>query len=54
MKTYPYLFWGYNVIWLGIGGYLLYLSLRLGRLARSLERLERAERGPGDQESRGS
>lgn len=58
MKTYPYLFWGYNVIWLGIAGYLLFLVVRLRRMARRLDRVEselnRKASAAGDQESSGS
>ena len=45
MKSYEFLFWAYNVIWIVISGYLLTmvfrmrgLDERLGRLERELER----------------
>ena len=45
MKSYEFLFWAYNVIWIVISGYLLtmvfrmrHLDARLGRLERELER----------------
>ena len=57
MKSYAFLFWGYNVIWTILAGYLLYLLVRLGRVSRRLDGIERAlesaERS-GDQESSGS
>ena len=45
MKSYAFLFWAYNVIWVGLAGYLLFVIVRLARLDRRLARLER------DQES---
>ena len=53
MKSYAFLFWAYNVIWIVIAGYLLFLLLRLGRVARRLDGVER-ELASGDQESSGS
>ena len=53
MKSYAFLFWAYNVIWLALAGYLLLVILRLGRIARRLDGVERAlasEEG-ADQES---
>lgn len=41
MKSYEFLFWAYNVVWLGIAGFLLFLIVRLRRLSNRLERLER-------------
>ena len=49
MKSYAFLFWAYNVIWLVLAGYLLFLMLRLRRLDDRLARLEREiERGASD------
>ena len=42
MKSYAFLFWAYNAIWLGLAGYLLFLLMRLSRLERKLDGLERA------------
>ncbi len=42
MKSYAFLFWAYNAIWLVLSGYLLFLLLRLNRLERSLDTVERA------------
>ena len=42
MKSYACRFWAYNTIWLALAGYLLFLLLRLRRVERSLERVERA------------
>ena len=41
MKSYAFLLWAYNVVWIGIAGYLLCLGLRLRRIDRRLENLER-------------
>ncbi len=41
MKSYAFLFWAYNAIWLALAGYLLFLLLRLSRVERSLNALER-------------
>ena len=56
VKSYEFLFWAYNVIWLALAGYLLFVILRLGRVARRLDGVERAlgvDR-PDDQESSSS
>jgi len=54
LKTYAFLFWAYNVIWIGLAGYLLFLLARLGRVSRRLDALERAlARGQGSQGSTG-
>ena len=42
MKSYAFLFWAYNAIWLALAGYLLFLLQRLRRLERSLDGVERA------------
>jgi CcmD family protein len=41
MKSYSFLFWAYNVVWLGIAAYVVFLLLRLGKLSSRLDRLER-------------
>lgn len=41
MKSYAFLFWAYNVIWLVLAGYLLSVMLRVRRLSDRLARLER-------------
>jgi CcmD family protein len=41
VKTYAFLFWAYNVIWLGLALYLLRLTLQLRRADRRLDDLER-------------
>lgn len=41
MKSYDFLFWAYNVIWLVIAGYLLLMMVRMKRLDKRLGRLER-------------
>ena len=49
MKSYTFLFWAYNVVWLGLAGYLLMLFTRVRRVDRRLEGLERelAKRNKG-------
>ena len=42
MKSYAFLFWAYNAIWIALAGYLLFLLLRLRRLERTLDGVERA------------
>ncbi len=42
MKSYAFLFWAYNAIWLALAGYLLFLLLRLSRVERSLDGVQRA------------
>lgn len=34
--TYPDLFWGYSIIWLLIGAYVLSLGIRLSRIEKKL------------------
>ena len=41
MKNLEFLFWAYNIIWVGIAGYMLFVFLRTRRLDRRLEGLER-------------
>jgi CcmD family protein len=41
MKNYEFLFWAYNVIWIGIASYLLLLFLRIRRVDRRLDGVER-------------
>lgn len=40
MKSYSFLFWGYNVVWIGIAGYVAFLFIRLKRLHARVGRLE--------------
>ena len=56
MKSYAFLFWAYNVIWTGLAAYLLFLIMRLRRVDRRLDSVERElrERVGGDQRSSGS
>ena len=41
MKSYSFLFWAYNVIWLAIAGFVLLFFLRMRRVDRRLDGLER-------------
>ena len=56
LKSYAFLFWAYNVIWLALAGFTLLVMLRLGRVARRLDGVERAMESArdADQESSGS
>jgi CcmD family protein len=45
VKSYAFLFWAYNVVWIGIAGYLLCLGFRLRRIDRRLDNLERESDG---------
>jgi len=38
--NYVYLFWGYNVIWALISLYVVFIAIRLGKVAQRLNRLE--------------
>lgn len=41
MKNYAFLFWAYNVFWIGLAGYVVSLVFRLRRVSDRLDRLER-------------
>jgi CcmD family protein len=41
LKSYDFLFWAYNVIWLVIAGYLLMMVTRMKRIDQRLGRVER-------------
>ena len=41
MRSYVFLFWAYNVIWLVLAGFLFFMLLRVRRAERKLERVER-------------
>lgn len=41
IKNFDFLFWAYNIIWLGIAGFLLLMVLRMRGLDRRLDRVER-------------
>jgi hypothetical protein len=41
MRSYIFLFWAYNVVWLGLAAYLGLVTLRLHRTRQRVERLER-------------
>ena len=55
MKSFAFLFWAYNVIWLLIAGYVLWIAARLGRVGRRLDAVERSiERREADGAQRSS
>lgn len=41
MKNYEFLFWAYNVVWIGLVAYVVSLVVRVRRVADRLDRLER-------------
>jgi CcmD family protein len=43
VKSYNFLFWAYNVVWLGIAVYLLWIWLSVRRVERRLDALERVQ-----------
>ena len=45
MKSYWFLFWAYNVVWVGLVAYLLFVAARLGRATRRLDQIERRLQG---------
>lgn len=53
-KSYDFLFWAYNVVWLAIVGYVVFIALRLRRVGLRLDRLERKLAGNPSQKSNGS
>ena len=44
MKSYAFLFWAYNLVWLALAGYLLFTHLRVRKLDRRLDLLEKSRR----------
>lgn len=38
---YSFLMWAYNVVWIGLIAYILFLVMRLGKVSDRIERLER-------------
>ena len=45
VKSYAFLFWAYNIVWAAIAGYLLLTFLKVRKLDRRLDLLERRSRG---------
>lgn len=41
MKNYEFLFWAYNVVWIGLIAYVVSLVLRLRKVSERLDRLEK-------------
>jgi len=41
VKNYEFLFWAYNVVWIGLVAYVVSLVVRVRRVADRLDRLER-------------
>lgn len=40
-QHFPYLFWGYNIIWILIGGYVLMLGFRVRKVQRQIDRMKK-------------
>lgn len=47
MKNFGFLFGAYAVIWIGLSAYLVFLGVRLRRVAERLDRLEGSIRDEG-------
>lgn len=41
MRSYDFLFWAYNIIWLAVAGYILMTFLRVRRVETRIDALER-------------
>ena len=41
MKNYEFLFWAYNVVWIGLVAYVVSLVVRLRKVTDRLDRLEK-------------
>lgn len=41
MSGFPFLFWAYTVVWIGLTAYITFLLVRLQAVGRRLDRLER-------------
>lgn len=41
MRSYDFLFWAYNIIWLAVAGYILMTFLRVRRVETRITALER-------------
>jgi hypothetical protein len=48
VKSYVFLFWAYNVIWLGIAGFLFVVLQAVRRSERRLDNVERELRRGGE------
>lgn len=42
MRSYEFLFWAYNVIWLLLAAYVAFVMSRISRATRRIEAMERA------------
>jgi CcmD family protein len=42
MKSYAFLFWAYNVIWLSLAVYIAFVMARIGKVSKRIEAMERA------------
>jgi len=42
MKSYEFLFWAYNVIWLFLAVYVAFVMARIGKVSKRIEAMERA------------
>lgn len=45
MRGYSFLAWAYNLVWIGLAAYLVFLFVRLRGVTRKLDRLERRAGG---------
>ncbi len=49
MKSYSFLFWAYNLVWLGIAAYVWLVLARVRRVDRQLTAIERELERRGEQ-----
>ena len=42
MKSYAFLFWAYNVIWILLAGYVAFVMARIGKVSKRIDAMERA------------
>ena len=42
MKSYSFLFWAYNVIWILLAGYVAFVMARISKVGKRIEAMERA------------
>ena len=42
MKSYAFLFWAYNVIWILLALYVAFVMARIGKVSKRIEAMERA------------
>jgi CcmD family protein len=46
IREFRFIFWAYNLIWIGLAAYLVYLLVRMNRLTREVRRLTEDSAAP--------